>query len=410
VALDPGAIAAAREPAPEAIGRSSQRARVSVSLIFFVNGLVLASWFVRVPEVKARLAIGDGVLGTLLLALPLGSVAILPASVFVVDRLGSRAATVIAALVLCLAMPLPIISPNLALVALSLGLLGASTGMLDIAMNAQALIVEKHYGRPIMSSCHGFFSVGGLAGSAAAGWTFAIGIESRAGAIAMALVGALMVLAALSGLVRGTSVRTSRGRVFALPGRRLLGLGVLTLFSLLAEFSIGDWSAVYIRDHLRSSAALAAGGYGTFSLAMAAGRLTGDRVVRRLGAGLMLSASGFVAAAGLCGTLMAREPITAIIFCGLVGLGISNAVPILFRAAGSVRGIDPAVGLAAVATTGYIGFLIEPVLIGHVAEAVGLRLALTMVVAACAAIAIAARPVMRSVSADGLTVATFLRM
>jgi hypothetical protein len=144
---------------------------------------------------------------------------------------------------------------------------------------------------------------------------------------------------------------------------------------------------VYLREALSSSAALAAAGFAACSMMMAAGRFGGDRLVARFGASTVLRASGAFATAGLGLGLLVGTPRAAIVGCGMVGLGIANAVPILFSRAGNVPGIEPAMGLAAVATTGYLGFLTGPLLIGLVAELTTLRLALGLVVACCTLIA-----------------------
>jgi fucose permease len=182
----------------------------------------------------------------------------------------------------------------------------------------------------------------------------------------------------------------SPGTVFARPTGALLGLGALAFCGLLAEGAMGDWSAVYLHDSLGSSSALAAAGFAAFSLAMAAGRFGCDRLVVHFGSGLVLRASSTVAAIGLAVALLIGLPTAGIVGCGLVGLGISNVIPILFSAAGRVRGVQAGTALAAVATTGYFGFLAGPPLIGLAAEVSGLRVALGIVSAHCALITVGA--------------------
>src|SRR5262249_10947940 len=149
-----------------------------------------------------------------------------------------------------------------------------------------------------------------------------------------------------------------------------------------------DWSAVYLHDVLGSDAALAAAGFAACSMMMAIGRFGGDRVVGTFGAATVLRTSGTLAAAGLGLALLIGTPFAAVIGCAMVGLGIDNAIPILFSQAGNVAGINPGMALAAVATTGYLGFLTGPPFIGVVAQLTTLRLALGVVVACCALIAV----------------------
>jgi fucose permease len=191
-------------------------------------------------------------------------------------------------------------------------------------------------------------------------------------------------------LMPSTVQHVSPGGVFARPTGALLGLGALAFCGLLAEGAMGDWSAVYLHDTLGSSPAVAAVGFAAFSLAMAAGRFGGDRLVVQFGSGLVLRASSAVAAMGLAVALFIGRPTAGIIGCGLVGLGISNVIPILFSAAGRVPGIQPGTALAAVATTGYFGFLAGPPLIGLAAEVSSLRIALGIVSALCALITVGA--------------------
>jgi fucose permease len=364
------------------------RSRRAVSVIFFINGVILASWVPHIPAVKQHLRIGDGELGLVLLSMAAGAVGALSAAGWFVRRFGSRAMTTTAAIGLCLVLPLPVLSPNVPLVALSLLLLGAWNGTLDVSMNAQAVVVERRYARPIMSSFHGLFSVGGLVGAACAGLVIWLGASPVQHVVGTTIVALMLVGAALPSLLSENSGGSGTEPAFARPTGRLRKLGLLAFAALLTEGAMADWSAVYLRDSLASSAALAAGGFAACSMMMAVGRFAGDRVVGAFGAGTVLRGSGMFAAAGLALALLIGTPIAAIVGCGMVGLGIANAIPILFSRAGNVPGVDPAVGLAAVATTGYLGFLTGPPFIGLVAELATLRLALGLVVACCVLIAV----------------------
>ncbi|PYO02345.1 MAG: MFS transporter, partial [Candidatus Rokuibacteriota bacterium] len=230
-------------------------------------------------------------------------------------------------------------------------------------------------------------SLGGLAGAAVAGLIAFAGIGAMSHVAATALVGGAVVLIALRALV---VVRPSPSAAFARPTRELLGLGVLALCALLAEGAMADWSAVYLMDARGASQGAAAAGFAAFSLAMAAGRFGGDRVALRFGALNLLRMSGGLAAVGLFLALMVREPLIAIAGLGLVGLGVANLIPVLFSAAGRANGVAPGPALAAVATTGYVGFLAGPPLIGIAAELTGLPAALGIVVLACVGVAVAA--------------------
>jgi MFS family permease len=367
---------------------SSARARYAVGVIFFLNGAVLASWIPHIPEIKAMHGLSDGRLGCVLLAMSAGAILAMPVAGTLIGRLGSRTMTTAAALTFALVLPLPIVSPNVPLLALALFTLGAANGTLDVSMNAQAIAVERDYGRPIMSSFHALFSFGGLVGAAVAGTVMAGGV----GSVAHALLTSAIACAAFAGVVgRLLTVPPEPARgapTFAWPSSTLLGLGSLAFLGLLAEGAMADWSAVYLRDSLGTTASVAATGFAAFSLAMALGRFTGDALVERLGAAFVLRASSALAALGLGSALAIGTPPIAVLGFGAVGFGIANIIPVLFRAAGDVPGVAPGAALAAVATTGYFGFLAGPALIGFTAEFTSLPIALALVSVACAVIAL----------------------
>jgi fucose permease len=377
---------------------------VAVGSVFFLNGLVLASWVPYIPLVKTAHGLGDGALGAVLLAMAIGAVMVLPAAGWLVSRVGSRRVTLLAAATLALALPLPVLAPSAILVAAALCLLGAANATLDVAMNAQGVAVETAAGRPVLSSFHGLFSLGGLVGAAVAVGTMAVGITAVAHVLAVTL-GSLAVLIAMRGALLPTPpAATAPAPVFVWPPRRLLGLGGLTFCALLAEGAMGDWSAVYLHEDLGASPALAGAGFAAFSLAMAVGRFSGDHLAARLGPARLLRLSGSLAAVGLAAALAVGRPEAAIVGAGLVGLGLANSVPVLFSAAGRMPGFPAGAALAAVATTGYGGFLAGPPAIGLVAEAAGLPAALGLVALACALIGMGAG-LMRPA---GLTVASAL--
>jgi MFS family permease len=331
-----------------------------------------------------------------------GSVVALPLAAWVLARWGSRRITSAAAVGFCLALPLPIMAPTTWLVLESLALLGAFNALLDVAMNAQALAVEARYQRPIMSTFHAPFSVGGVAGALVASGFMAGGVGSLSHVIAVTVLTLAVLIAAIPRLSRTTAAEGSAGPVFTRPPTALLSLGLLTFCGLLVEGAIGDWSAVYMRDHLEASASLAAAGFAAFSLMMATGRFGGSSVAARIGPQALLRASGALAAAGLTAALLLATPGAALVGFGLVGLGVANVIPVLFSAAGRVSGIPAGTALAAVATTGYAGYLAGPPLIGFAAELAGLPAALGIVAACCAVVAAGASVLPASAQAGGL--------
>ena len=386
-------------------GRSTVKARRAVSVCFLFNGALIASFVPHIPEIKAHLALNDGQLGWLLLTMAAGAIAALPAAGWLVDRWGSRAVTLVSAGALSLAIIPPVLGLGVLATAVALGVLGACNATLDLAMNAQGILVEGVYRRPVMSSFHALFSLGGLAGAGGASVAMTAGMSAPT----HVLVVAGLSLAAI-GIERSALLapeqRAVRNPILVWPPAALLGLGCLTFCALLAEGAMGDWSAVYLRDALGTTPAFAAMGFAIFSLAMALGRFAGDRLARRLGPARLLQLSGFVAAIGLGASLLRGTASLSLVGFGLVGLGVANLIPVLFSAAGRMPGRASGTAIAAVATTGYFGFLAGPPLIGVAAEAAGLPAALGIVCVACAVVAcgapflLASRPALAALAHD----------
>ncbi len=226
-----------------------------------------------------------------------GAVLVLPMAGWLVGRLGSRGMTFLAALGFSLALPLPLLSPTVELLVLALIVLGAANGTLDISMNAQAVEIERGYGRPIMSSFHALFSVGGVAGAILAGAAMSLEVDPRHHLVALALGSALIVAAVVRWLVPAPVPRDT-APVFAPPGRALLGLGLPAFLGLLTEGAMADWTAVYLSHALMTSHAVASVGFAAFSLTMAAGRFGGDWLVGRFGCAAVLRTSASIAAPG----------------------------------------------------------------------------------------------------------------
>ncbi len=363
------------------------RARIAVAAIFLVNGTVIASWVPHIPMVKEKLGVGEAALGGLLLAMAVGAVLAFPLASYLVGRHGSRAVTLSTAALLASVLPLPVLSPSPVALAASLFVLGAANGSLDVSMNAQAVLVERLYGRPILSSLHALYSSGGLLGAALAAAFLWAGASPLVHVLSMSAVCLAAVAMSAPALIVSAASERRDDPVFVRPDRALFGLGALAFLGLMAEGAMADWSALYLRQSLMTGPAMAGVAFGAFSLAMAAGRFAGDALVARFGADALLRSSALLAAAGLSAALAIGSVPIAIAGCGAVGFGIANVVPILFRAAASSSIDHPERALAAVTTTGYLGFLAGPPAIGLVAGASSLSSGLAVVALACATIA-----------------------
>lgn len=364
-------------------------------LIFLTSGIGMASWAPMVPYAKARLGLDDADLGLVLLAFGGGSMVSMPLVGWLTHRYGNRKVISVAGLMLCVAIPLLAIVPNAPALAAVLLYFGAMLGAVDVAMNAHAVEVERRDGRALMSGFHGLFSIGGLAGAAIMSTLLALGLTLWASALAIALLLALIVLSQRSSLLPGVDDAAEWSTVFRLPRGLVLLLGVLCFVSFLAEGSMLDWSAVLLRDFRSFSAASAGIGYACFSVAMAAGRLAGDRVVERLGPVSAVRIGASTAAIGFLLAAMAPWPAASLSGFVLIGLGASNIVPVMFSAAGRLPGNPPAISIAAVTMLGYAGLLSGPALIGFMAHASNLPVALAVVAGLLLLVAGSARIVRR---------------
>jgi MFS family permease len=375
-----------RSAARAAVSRL-RAARCATAWIFFANGAALGSWIPHIPDAKHALALSDGMLGLALLGMAAGSLIGLPLSGFLTARFGSGRTTTAAIFALLLATPLPILAPSLPVFALALALLGTANGAVDVAMNAQAIAIEERYGRAIMSSFHALFSAGGLAGAAVAALAMEIGIDPTAHLLAALASLSIVTLWAVS-LLLPTRPSAMRTPLLRLPRGVLLVLGMLTLCSLLAEGAIGDWAAVYLKDDLATASSFAALGFAVFSFAMTAGRFLGDHLVRRYGGPIVLGTGTGAAALVLATSLLAGVPGFALVGFAAIGLGLANAVPVLFSAAGKIPGTPPELTIAAVSTAGYCGFLLGPPAIGLIADHFTLPVGLGVVALALAIVAL----------------------
>lgn len=373
-----------------------RNARIAISVIFLINGVGWANWIARIPAVQAHLGLSAGGLGLALWGGALGAVSGLPLASWLIARFGSQRITRISSLAFCAALPIPALADNPLLLFLGLALTAGSSAVMDVAMNTQAVAVEERYHRPIMSAFHGLFSVGGMVGAAIGGLIAQLGIDALPHLLGVALVLAVVVIFATRWLLPVAVDRTSHGPAFARPSRALLGLGVIAFCAVLGEGVMADWSAVYLSHTLNTSAGLAAAGYAVFSLAMAVGRLTGDRLNQRLGPVALVRGGGLLAAFGLGLALLVAQPVAALLGFACVGAGLSTIFPITISAAGRTLNLAPGTAVAAIATTAYAGFLVGPPLIGFTADQLTLRLALTFIVLTSAAIALFASAVGRA--------------
>jgi hypothetical protein len=365
--------------------------RAAITFFFLADGLLIGSWAARIPAVQRRADLTTSELGLALFAMSLGALLSMPLAGWLGERIGSRLVTVAALVGGSWALFLGSLTGGLAALAAALLGFGAGFGAINVAANAQGLALERLYGRSILSSFHAAFSAGGLAGAGLGALAAGAGIAPRThfGALALAVVAGVV----LSGrrLLPPERCDAPRAPILVRPPRTLIVLGAAAFFTLLAEGAAADWSAVYLSHSLGAKAGVAALGYTAFSLAMATSRTVGDRLNGRLGPAALARGGGLLAAGGVTLALVVGSTPAALVGFTAMGAGLGVVVPVLFRAAGSTPGVAAGVGIAAVSTIGWLGFLAGPAAIGVVAGAVGLRTALAIVVVATAMVALLSR-------------------
>ncbi|MFM9105473.1 MAG: MFS transporter [Chloroflexota bacterium] len=356
------------------------RARWAVFGFFVLAGFAFSAWAVRIPDVKARIGLSEAQLGLALLGSAAGSIVAMSGTGFLIARFGSRAVTGFAGLMSCLALPLLPQATSGPLLFAALFVFGGFFGMMDVAMNTQAVVVEERYHRPIMSAFHGVFSVGALAGSALAAAVAGLGISAQWHLFWTGLALIPLALLSWSALISNRANESGAdGPAFALPTGPLAGIALISFCVLLSEGAVADWSSVYLRDNLGAAAALGGLGYAAFSVTMAIGRFAGDAIIQRLGPVSVIRWGGVFVAGGL-GLALLIDTTPALIFgFACVGMGLAAAFPIALSAAGRAPGVPQGTALAAVATSGYFGFLVGAPTIGLVSHVADLRTGLAIV-------------------------------
>ncbi|MBF8441163.1 MFS transporter [Serratia ureilytica] len=355
----------------------NHRRQIATRAIFFLAGLGMAAWAPLIPFVKARLGIDDGALGLLLFCLAAGSMAIMPFAGYLIAKLGCRAVLLGAGALLCVDLPLLALLDESLLMGAALGVFGAVNGIMDVAMNSQAIIVERESGQAKMSGFHGFYSLGGIAGAGGVSLLLLAGLAPAQAIGLIALLIAILLLIVAGDLLAhgGIGERRRGGARWALAHGKILFIALLCFFVFLTEGAMLDWSALFLHAERGVAKSQAGIGFTLYAVAVACGRLYGDRLIGAVGRYRTLLLGSLCAAAGVL--LTVTVPLVSAAFGGLMlaGLGIANIVPILFNAVGNQKQVPPGQAFPAVTLVGYLGLLTGPALIGFIANYTSLALA-----------------------------------
>ncbi|MES2666984.1 MAG: MFS transporter [Pseudomonadota bacterium] len=361
----------------QAAGREAFQGRVAVSALFLANGFVMGAWAPQIPLLLPRHGITEFTLGLLILGLGIGAVGAMLFAGRLIARFGSRAVLRGFALSIVPVLPIVVYAPSVPVLALAMAILGALIGCMDVAMNANAVEVERRLGRAIMSASHGFWSLGGFVGGSLGGLLIAR-TSAEVQALTVSAVVAVIVLVAMRYLLTEPPAPVHASGVRQAPAMlprngAIWLLGLMAMFSMIPEGAVLDWAALYMLDELGTPAERSGLAFAFFSGAMAVMRFAGDALRNRFGAVQTLRASGLTGAAGLLIAALAPSDTVALVGFFLSGLGVANMVPIMFSAAGNFPGMGAGAALSTVTMVGYAGILVAPSSIGFVAEAVGFR-------------------------------------
>ena len=353
-----------------------RRGRMASAAMFLVNGLLMGSWAPQIPLLLPRHQITETTLGLLIFLLGVGAVGAMALTGGLIGRFGSRRVLQVFALAAPFTLAAAVLSPNLWALSLSLVVMGALIGCMDVSMNANAVEVERHLGRAIMSSSHGFWSLGGFLGGSVGGWIIArLGAEGHA--LLVAVVALLAVLLARPYLLEHAPKAAGSAQTAPPKGwpknPAVYVLGVMALLSMIPEGAVLDWAALYLQQEHGTGVSTAGLAFALFSATMAVMRFAGDALRNQFGAVQTLRASALIAAAGLLGAALAPSAVLVIASFAIAGLGVANLVPVMFSAAGNMPGMAAGMGISIVTMLGYSGILIAPSSIGFIADHIGFR-------------------------------------
>lgn len=349
---------------------------VLVGFVFMTVSILFGSWVTRIPDVKTNLGLSEGTLGLSLLGMSIGALIIMPFTAWIISKLGTGKTMVIGIFCATVTMALPAFANSFWMLVGFLFLSGLSHGLTDVAINAAAATIEQSQRIRIMSTCHGMFSVGGMFGAILGSFLAGMGVSMEIHFTSLAVIMVIFILSISKSLLKIENAVTEEGKIFVLPSGALIGLAIVGFIIMMGEGSVADWSAIYIKDYLHGTAAVAGLGFAGFSFTMSLGRFMGDAIIPKYGSKNIIQFGSALGAIGLALVIFVPNIFVAVLGFSLVGLGFSCVVPILFSAAAKVPEIASGTGIAAVTTSGIFGFLVGPPTIGFIANEFSLTIAL----------------------------------
>jgi MFS family permease len=355
-------------------------ARYAVSLLFFLCGVVFTSWASRIPAFKEQFLLNEAELGGVLFMLPMGSLIALPFAGWAVDRVGSRLMGPLSLVFYAVALYALSLSPTVFTLSAALFAFGFIGNTVNIAINTHGLDVQHLMNKPILASFHAMWSVGALCGALLGGWTLRNNYSTGTHYLMVLIPLTLLSVASYFFMLTVDDEQHESKKLFALPDKALMLIGVICLCSTLCEGAMADWSALFYQSVLKDVTVKSTTGFTAYAFTMSIGRFTGDKLIHWMGYRKVLMMDALLIAGGMGLALASSLPVLVIIGFALVGYGVSTVIPIAYMVAGRSKTMRPSVALAAVSTVGFTGFLIGPPVIGFIAHEIGLRSALALVI------------------------------
>lgn len=353
--------------------------RVAIGSLFFLAGLSFASWASRIPDIQLKFSLSEAQLGTLLLGLPVGAMVALPLAGWATHKFGSKIVVILSALGYAIFLPLIGFSDSLLMLVPVVMVFGMLGNTMNISLNTQALALEDSYGRSILASLHGLWSLAGFTGAGIGALMIYFDLLPKLHFVIIASITILIMIFSQSFLVQDKRSGGGSGMVFKMPEGLLLRIGGIAFLGMLSEGCMFDWSGVYFKKVVEIEAGFVALGYVAFMGAMAGGRFVVDKFINRFGRIPIIRLSGLLIFSGLIISVIFPNPFSATMGFLMVGLGVASIVPTSYSIAGRSKDYPPSVALAIISTISFFGFLIGPPMIGFIAELLSLKASFVLI-------------------------------
>jgi len=358
--------------------------RLATRLSFFSLGFATAAWAPLIPFAQQRLNLNHADFGLLLLCMGIGSMIAMPATGALVKRWGCRPLIALALMLLMVLLPSLTMWSSIVTMAVALFIFGSAAGCLGVAINLQAVVVEKYSLRALMSSFHGMCSLGGLTGAMLVTALLAVGLSPLMSTLSVVMIllviGGVAIPSCLTSFEQDEKTHedtTQAPKKIYRPDGIILLIGMMCFIAFLSEGAAMDWGGIYLTSKYQLNPAFAGLAYTFFALSMTTGRFAGHVLLKQWGEKNIVTYSAIVAAIGMA--IIVTAPVWQVVILGyaLLGLGCSNIVPVMFSRVGRQNNMPKAAALSLVSTIAYTGSLSGPALIGLIGEWTGLSTVLT---------------------------------